>query len=106
MARLYPKFLFSNPKNTKSTGPFIVHLQKPRMICKVYERRVKAYKASEHLNAMHYGRFAIELLEAWDEAPSLRYSDIMWQMNNWLWRQIETEQIDLPAPPDDRFEEE
>lgn len=32
MAREYPRFLFSNPKNTKSPGPFIVHCLEPRLI--------------------------------------------------------------------------
>jgi hypothetical protein len=32
MARDYPRFLFSNPQNTKSKGPFIVHLLEPRLV--------------------------------------------------------------------------
>lgn len=35
MARNYPRFLFSNPKNTKTPGPFIVHLLEPRLVFKV-----------------------------------------------------------------------
>jgi hypothetical protein len=33
--RDYPKFLFSNPTNTKSKGPFIVHLLEPRLVFRV-----------------------------------------------------------------------
>jgi hypothetical protein len=84
MARNYPRFLFSNPKNTKSPGPFVVHLLKPRMICKIYEARDATYNADDHPNALHFGRFAVELLEAWDEATSLKYSEIMREANNWL----------------------
>lgn len=32
MARAYPRFLFSDPKNIKSAGPFIVHLLHPRLV--------------------------------------------------------------------------
>lgn len=102
--RQYPRFIFSNPQDTKSKGPFIIHLLKPRMICKVYERRIKEYNASEHINALHFGRFAIELLEAWDEVESLKYAEIMRLMNEWLWIQIESNKIDLPQPDDDRFD--
>lgn len=35
MARKYPRFIFSNPANTKSEGPFVVHLLKPRLVFKV-----------------------------------------------------------------------
>lgn len=34
MARKYPKFLWTNPTQTKSEGPFIVHTQEPRFIAK------------------------------------------------------------------------
>ncbi len=34
MAREYPRFLFSNPQNTKSKGPFIIHCLEPRLIFK------------------------------------------------------------------------
>ena len=32
MARNYPRFLFSNPSNTKTPGPFIVHLLYPKFV--------------------------------------------------------------------------
>ena len=35
MSRHYPRFLFSNPQNTKSKGPFIVHTLFPFEIYKV-----------------------------------------------------------------------
>lgn len=34
MARKYPKFLWSNPTITKSSGHFIIHTQNPRFIAK------------------------------------------------------------------------
>jgi hypothetical protein len=38
MAREYPRFLFSDPKNTKSKGPFLIHLLEPRILFKVVDR--------------------------------------------------------------------
>lgn len=35
MARQFPRFLYSNPQNTKSEGPFIVHLLPPRKLYRV-----------------------------------------------------------------------
>jgi len=35
MARTYPRFLYSNPNNSKSPGPFIVHLLFPKFICRL-----------------------------------------------------------------------
>lgn len=37
MARFYPRFLFSNPRDTKSTGPFIVHSLYPKGIIQIDE---------------------------------------------------------------------
>jgi hypothetical protein len=36
MARKFPRFLFSNPLNTKSPGPFVVHLLEPRLVFRVW----------------------------------------------------------------------
>lgn len=37
MPREFPKFLFSDPKNTKSPGPFVIHAMHPMFICKVLD---------------------------------------------------------------------
>jgi hypothetical protein len=39
MAREYPRFIYSNPTNTKSKGPFIIHLLEPRLLFKVDSRQ-------------------------------------------------------------------
>lgn len=59
MARKYPKFLWSDPNNTKSEGPFIIHTQYPRFIVKpsIDERR-ELY----HLTN----------LDVWDEVDSIQ----------------------------------
>lgn len=39
MAREYPRFLYSDPQNTKSKGPFVVHLIEPRFIARINDHR-------------------------------------------------------------------
>lgn len=53
MARKYPKFLWSNPTNAKSDGPFIVHTQEPRFLAKPH------FDEQRNLNS-------ITILEMWD----------------------------------------
>jgi hypothetical protein len=36
MAKQYPRFLFSNPQNTKSKGAFVIHTSEPHIIIGVY----------------------------------------------------------------------
>jgi hypothetical protein len=57
MARKYPKFLWSNPSNTKSSGPFIVHTQHPRFIVQP--------KFDEKRNLIH-----TSVVEIWEEEQS------------------------------------
>ena len=45
MAREFPRFLFSNPKNTKTTGPFIIHMLDPHLLFRVeWGTRVNSFK--------------------------------------------------------------
>lgn len=37
MSRGYPRFLFSDPQNIKTPGPFVVHLLEPRLVFKVFK---------------------------------------------------------------------
>jgi hypothetical protein len=64
MARKYPKFLWSNPSNTKSSGPFIVHTQHPRFIVQP--------KFDEQRNLIH-----TSVVEIWEEEQS--YVDV-WEV--------------------------
>ncbi|MGY4539424.1 hypothetical protein ACVW0P_003858 [Mucilaginibacter sp. UYNi724] len=57
MARKYPKFLWSNPSNAKSSGPFIVHTQHPRFIVQP--------KFDEKRNLIH-----TSVVEIWEEEQS------------------------------------
>lgn len=64
MARKYPKFLWSNPSKTKSSGPFIVHTQHPRFIVQA--------KFDEQRNLIH-----TSVVEIWEEEQS--YVDV-WEV--------------------------
>ena len=79
MAREYPRFIFSNPKNTKSEGPFLIHTIDPYIIFKVH-RKNKAYDLHRESHA-HPARFfesediALECLNV-KEFPSNTHSQI------------------------------
>ena len=54
MARKQPKFLWSNPTNAKSDGPFIVHTQEPRFLAKPHFDEQRNFHS-------------ISILEMWSE---------------------------------------
>ncbi len=78
MARNYPRFLFSNPQDTKSKGPFVVHLLFPKCICKVH------YEVSGD----HVGSLTIEPLEFFDEHTDEESEELFSRMKEWLFSQI------------------
>lgn len=81
MARGYPKFLFSNPKNTKDEGPFVVHTVPPHFIAK--------------LN-VHKGKVAGHQIMVWDSSvfnPDL--DKAVQRMDSWLKAQIKNGEIEL-----------
>jgi hypothetical protein len=49
MAREYPRFLFSNPQNTKSKGPFIVHCLEPFCIFRLTSKLFDKTKYPKHV---------------------------------------------------------
>ena len=55
MAREYPRFLYSNPKDTKAKGPFIVHTLFPKALFKFIPCNSEEY-STENLNKylFHY----------------------------------------------------
>ncbi|WP_256009465.1 hypothetical protein [Desertivirga xinjiangensis] len=55
MARKFPKFLWTNPDNSKSEGPFLIHSQEPRFIAKP--------KFTEQ-RFMH----EVSIIEMWDDS--------------------------------------
>lgn len=67
MARNYPRFLLSNPTNTKSEGPFIVHTIFPKGILKV----------DAFLNK-------ISFIDVWDECNSEERMNVERDAAKWL----------------------
>lgn len=69
MARKYPKFLWSNPTNTKSDGPFIVHTQEPRFLAKPHFDEQRNFHSISILEMWHdtYGPFDREIQEIKEE---------------------------------------
>jgi hypothetical protein len=60
MARNYPRFLYSNPQNTKSKGPFIVHTLYPKAVFRVNGSQ-EYFVGATH--AMHGKSFSVILLD-------------------------------------------
>lgn len=90
MARQYPRFLYSNPKGTKSKGPFVVHLLSPRFICRVEDDVEKLKNSGSHY--VHASGWTLELLEVFEfseinQELEKKISDIMHDMISWLPKQ-------------------
>ncbi len=81
MARGYPRFLFSNPQNTKSKGPFLVHTLEPKFIAQVV---VKDNQYS-----------GVHLLENWSSLSDDELWSVIDDANYWLFRQIKMGEIKL-----------
>lgn len=79
MARQFPRFLVSNPEDTKSEGPFIVHTLFPRFIARVV------------FGKKNYPGFDIELLECWDDVDPETYIPLKGQAATWVKSQLSKE---------------
>jgi hypothetical protein len=69
MARQYPRFLFSNPKDTKSPGPFIVHTLEPQLIAVV-------------TFAEDGGHF-VDAVEVFKPATKEKIDQVLYAMHDW-----------------------
>lgn len=67
MARKYPRFLLSNPTNTKSEGPFIVHTIFPKGILKIDEFTQK-----------------LAFIDVWDECTHDEQMHVEREADKWL----------------------
>lgn len=76
MAREYPRFLFSNPTNTKSPGPFIIHTLKPSCIFRVKKFAFNDF-ALESLDFLCDGRMPDEILPIKEQAKKWLTSQII-----------------------------
>lgn len=62
MPRQFPRFIFEEPQNTKTQGPFIVHTLSPKFICKVFPKDRKGNGPF----FFSYDNCTIEVLELWE----------------------------------------
>lgn len=69
MSRKYPRFLFSNPKDTKSPGPFIVHTLEPQLIAVVTFAE----------DGWHF----VDALEVFKPATKEEINQVLLAMHNW-----------------------
>jgi len=81
MARKFPRFIYSDPKNVKSEGPFIVHTLQPRMIMKVDVLGTRSYR--------------INMLEAWDECTDNTINTVLKDATAWLEKQLVEKEINF-----------
>jgi hypothetical protein len=89
MAREYPRFLFSNPQNTKSKGPFIVHTINPVCIMKVEFTSKKTFRI-EFLEMISFeNHFKPPLI------PANPVQEVMKDCYNWLQAQIKSGNISI-----------
>lgn len=86
MARSYPRFLFSNPTNTKTTGPFITHCIFPKGIIKVSKIFKDAAKREFY--------YAVKFIEVWDHCASSELQEVEERAGIWLKKQVDLGEID------------
>ena len=85
MARGYPQFIYSNPKNTKSKGPFLVRTLFPKALFLITKRKSPSHR---------YPQDCV-ILEKWDEASEKDYEEAQLLANMWLDRQIKSGEIEF-----------
>ncbi len=67
MTKHFPRFIYSNPENTKSKGPFIIHTRFPKVILKV--------EISDTIKAVP--------LEVWDLCTTDEIAEVAGYATNW-----------------------
>lgn len=70
MGRSYPRFIYSDPRNTKSAGPFIVHTLPPQMIVKV--------------SFTEEGFHQLKPLSVFTPADDATVNEVIYRMHDWL----------------------
>lgn len=86
MAREYPRFLYSNPKDTKSEGPFVVHLLFPKIIYRVY------FKKNEDEILLS----ALDPLDFFDSCSDKEAEDVFNAAVVWIRTMIKLGRIEIP----------
>ena len=70
MARLYPRFIYSDPQDTKSSGPFVVHTLFPQLIAKVTFNQE--------------GFHQVSTLSVFTTADDHQVNEVICSMHSWL----------------------
>jgi hypothetical protein len=94
MAREYPRFLFSDPQNTKSTGPFVIHCLEPRLIFRVFKSNNEAFETDGKPWTVKNG-IAIILLTDENWGKDNRISEVIEAAKQWTVSQIKSGAINL-----------
>lgn len=89
MARKLPRFLFSDPKNTKSKGPFIIHTLEPRLIF-----RVAQCPNYEPGRMTHNGRYILFFLDEIEYSEQLE--EITDAIFKWIDVQVKLGEFKIP----------
>ena len=79
--RSYPRFLFSDPQNVKSPGPFIIHTIEPRMIFKII---------------VGNNAYNVEMIDDWSIHAGKNIEKLRSEALDWLLSQIISNEIILP----------
>ncbi len=75
MARGFPRFIFSNPQNTKGKGPFIVHCIFPRFLAKI----IRLNERSKSIG--------LKILDQIDEVEPEELQKVLKQADDWVFYQ-------------------
>lgn len=95
MAREYPRFLFSDPKNTKSKGPFVVHTLHPRLLFRIIKTAIFDQEIPDSKLEFSRDDFKLLLLDNWDSASEEDIRLVKSDMREWLNSQIKQRSIAL-----------
>lgn len=95
MARMYPRFLYADPKDTKSKGPFIVHLMDPRVVICIR----KEGEDCSGLNGLGFNfedlKMDFFLLDEFDEKDRFKYEKVLEDAIKWFDGQVTLGNITL-----------
>ncbi len=67
MARGYPRFLYSNPQNTKSEGPFIVHTLYPKAVFRIFSSTIHVLQPGPSMHGKYFSVVLLDIDECNDE---------------------------------------
>ena len=93
MARGYPRFLFSDPQNTKSKGPFVIHMMKPMLAF-----RVAKCPNREPGRMTHNGKYILFFLDE-DIKYTEKVKHAIDAMFKWIEAQEKAGAITVPLHP-------